>query len=44
MLLIVIVRVRPVPLTLLIVPPAVPVLFRLMFATAKVLALKFASA
>ena len=44
MLLIVIVRVRPVPLTPLIVPPAVPVLFRLMLATAKVLALKFASA
>ena len=43
MLLMVTVRVRPEPETL-IVPLAVPVVFRVMFAGARVLALKFASA
>ena len=43
MLLMVTVRVRPEPETLS-VPLAVPVLFRVMFAAARVLELKFASA
>ena len=37
------VRVRPEPVTLLIVPLAVPVLFRVMFAAARVLVLKLVS-